>query len=1179
MRSWQRITAVLRGEGSGVSPPGGRHSLSRGHGPGDQPSAAGRPGMAGHTGHTPGHTPGHAPANTPGHAAAQAGGGAHGAAARAALLYAAFGAAWILWSDTALFRLAEDVPAMAVLSRWKGLLFVLLSAALVYLLARRSRAAASAAVALPAPGADARLIVVSGVAALAILGTGVAGAVSAARAEREEVIGLLRTVVELKSGHWERWLWERQHQARFLGRDPELLLLVQQRAAGQDGGASADVLRRVCERGDCIGARLHWRDGSSLPANGGPAADHVERALRTSSAEFADAVAGDSAAASIELAVPVAAAPGSAPAAPAVLVLRFDASAAIAELLEPAGRAFAPMQVLLSRREDASQVVLHGGTGDGSASTLRRFTPAATSSWPVDLPAGGGARTFGASGDDGTEVVGVASRPRSLGWTLSAHVAAQHLLQRAWGAIGWIVVAALAALAGATVAAFGLHQRRELAFARREHAQQQLRLQTAGLLDAIANGTPDVIYAKDLQGRYLFANAAACRALGRPVGEVIGRDSSAFLSAADAARVAALDAEVMACGEVRCSEGELATAEGRRDYLHTIGPLRDAAGRLTGTFGILHDVTERRRQELRHRQWAKAFESTRDGVMICDARGRIESINPAFTEITGYALDEIVGRTPALLHSGRQDRAFYRAQWACLKAAGHWRGEIWNRRRSGEVYPEWLTIHAVRSEAGEVSNYVGVFTDITRVKEDEARLERLANFDPLTERPNRRLMLSRLQQALAQGQRHGRRTALLYIDLDGFKTVNDSLGHPAGDELLVCIAQRLGDRLREGDTLGRLGGDEFLVLVESVPHPEDVATLARDLLAAVAQPVMLSGGREAYVTASIGISLHPEDGASGATELLRDADAAMYRAKELGRNCFSFYTQELNAQAISKLDTEAALSRAAERGELLLHYQPKVEAANGRISGAEALLRWQRDGELVPPCRFIPLAEASSLILHIGEWVIDQACGQIRRWREAGLEMPCIAVNVAARQFAAGNLDQVVREALQRHGVPADRLELELTESMLVEQPERGIALLGRLRDIGVKLSLDDFGTGYSSLAYLRQFPIDSLKIDKSFVDEIGRGPNGTAIVDAVIELAHRLHLTVVAEGVETDAQQDHLRQRGCDVLQGYRVGRPMGADAFEARWRAQSSTATGVAGGLAAPAGTTVPESAEPGA
>ena len=552
--------------------------------------------------------------------------------------------------------------------------------------------------------------------------------------------------------------------------------------------------------------------------------------------------------------------------------------------------------------------------------------------------------------------------------------------------------------------------------------------------------------------------------------------------------------------------------------------------------------------EAHDRQWAMAFENIRDGVMITDRRCRIQAVNPAFTEITGYSAGEAIGASSRLLQSGRQSPEFYRQMWTVLMETGSWHGEIWNRRKSGEIYPQSLTVSVVRDEAGLTTHYVGVFTDISRVKSDEAKLERLAHYDALTGLPNRTLLLHRLEDVLQRSRRNARRTAVLIIDLDGFKTVNDSLGHPAGDELLLCIAGRLQARLRKEDLLGRLGGDEFMVTLEDLPDPADAATLAQDLLQAISAPVPLACGQDAYLTASIGISIHPDDGSVGATELLRDADTAMYRAKELGRNRCCFYTCDMNAQAICKLELEAALSRALDRRELRLHYQPQLDLCSGAIVGAEALLRWERPGlGPMPPGQFIAVAEQSGLILEIGAWVIDQACRQLRAWLDEGRPLVRIAVNVAARQFMAGDLDRVVSTALARHGVPAHWLELELTEGMLVTDPQAAIEMMKRLQVLGITLSLDDFGTGFSSLAYLQKFPIDALKIDQSFVREIGREPGGAVLVDAVIALARRLRLRVVAEGVETAAQRDYLREQGCGEVQGYFIGRPAPAEALQA--------------------------------
>jgi diguanylate cyclase (GGDEF)-like protein/PAS domain S-box-containing protein len=679
-------------------------------------------------------------------------------------------------------------------------------------------------------------------------------------------------------------------------------------------------------------------------------------------------------------------------------------------------------------------------------------------------------------------------------------------------------------------------------------ARQSPGLRSLRLLEAICKESNDAIFATDAEGRVLFINEAMGRIVGQPHETLLHRDAATSFPPAFAARVREWHAEVMVHGRVLRRETTLATLEGERHFLDTLGPLHDAQGSVTGMFCVSRDITERRRQEDTHRQWAMAFENTRDGVLITDPRGCIVTVNRAFTDITGYARDEVIARTPAMLRSGQHGLAFYNKLWRSLNESGIWQGEIWNRRKNGEVYPEWLTISAVRDEAGVLVNYVAVFTDITRLKHSEAEIARLAQYDPLTGLPNRLLLHDRLGHALERRRRHGGRVAVLYIDLDGFKTVNDSLGHPAGDELLQRMAGRLRARLRDEDTLGRLGGDEFLVLLESVSDPAEVTVAAERLLQAVAEPVRLSSGHEVYVTASIGVALYPDDcSACDAVEMLRDADAAMYRAKDEGRNRFCFYTRDLHAQAVAKLDLEAALSRALERNELRLHYQPKVDAHTGELTGVEGLLRWQRNGtDLVQPGQFIPLAERSSLMLDIGGWVIDEACRQMRAWLDAGLAVPNVAINVAARQFAAGNLDAVVDQALRRHGLPPGRLQLELTESMLIERPQETEAMLRQLKALGVSIALDDFGTGYSNLAYLQRFPIDTLKIDQSFVRRIGEQPDGAALVDAIIALAHRLHLKVVAEGVESASQREHLRVQGCDELQGFHFSRPLAVEQLE---------------------------------
>ncbi len=599
-------------------------------------------------------------------------------------------------------------------------------------------------------------------------------------------------------------------------------------------------------------------------------------------------------------------------------------------------------------------------------------------------------------------------------------------------------------------------------------------------------------------------------------------------------------------------------------------PFKDEAGQVLGTFGLYHHaprepaaadlalmeefsrltalaVSKVRDQEALS-QAATVFASTRDGVVITDLQPRIVAINRAYADITGYGEAEVLGNNPSMLQSGRHDPAFYQSLWQSLLETGHWQGEIWNRRKNGEIYPQWLSISVVRDEWGDPRNYVGVFTDMSQIKDSEARLEHLAHFDPLTDLPNRLLVQSRLQNAIDRAARHGYRLAALYLDLDHFKNVNDSLGHPVGDELLVQLASRLGERLREEDTLARLGGDEFLLLMEFVSQPEHVAAVAQSLIDLLRQPFQLESGHKVFIGLSIGISLYPDD-AQNVTELVQHADAAMHLAKQQGRNTYRFHTEALTRAASERLALETRLHQALERNEFLLHYQPLIDAASERVLGVEALLRWQPAGEdLIPPARFIPVAEETSLIVPLGAWVLRQACTQAQAWRQAGLVLETLAVNLSARQFQAANLLETVRACLAASGLPPACLELELTESMLMEDAERAIFTLAALKDLGVRLAIDDFGTGYSSLAYLKRFPIDKLKIDQSFVRGLAESADDREIAATIIAMARNLRLTALAEGVETTEQRDILARLGCEAYQGYLYSRPLPAEAL-AEW------------------------------
>jgi len=593
-------------------------------------------------------------------------------------------------------------------------------------------------------------------------------------------------------------------------------------------------------------------------------------------------------------------------------------------------------------------------------------------------------------------------------------------------------------------------------------------------------------------------------------------------------------------------------------------PFKDEAGRVLGTFCIYYgaprapDPSELGLiEEFAHlsglavqkvraaealRQAATVFESTRDGVLITDLEPRIVAVNRAYSEITGYSEAEALGHNPNLLQSNHHDRAFYQAMWASIEETGHWQGEIWNRRKNGEIYPLWLSISTVLDEGGKPRNYVGVITDMSKIRQSEERLEHLAHYDPLTDLPNRLLVQSRLQHAIEQAERHQHRVAALYIDLDRFKNINDSLGHPIGDELLAALARRLSTRLREEDTLARLGGDEFLLVLELVEQPESAAAVAQTLIDLLEAPFDLPSGHEVFVGISIGISLYPDD-AGSVTELIQHADVAMYQAKRQGRNTYRFHTEALSAAASARLTLETQLRHALERDEFVLHYQPVIEAHSGRAIGVEALVRWQPPGEaLAPPGKFISIAEETGLIVPLGAWVLRTACAQARAWMEAGLPPLLLAVNLSGRQFQSADVVELVRTVLADTGLPARYLELELTESVLMEQAEQAIATLDALKALGVRLSIDDFGTGYSSLAYLKRFPIDKLKIDRSFVHGLADDADDREIAATIIAMARNLRLEVLAEGVETQQQLDILKGMGCDAYQGYLFSKPIAA-------------------------------------
>jgi len=539
------------------------------------------------------------------------------------------------------------------------------------------------------------------------------------------------------------------------------------------------------------------------------------------------------------------------------------------------------------------------------------------------------------------------------------------------------------------------------------------------------------------------------------------------------------------------------------------------------------------------------FESTRNAVIVMDAKTRILVVNTAFAELTGYAASEVIGRTEQIFESDQQDAAFYVDLWSKINQNGYWQGEIKSRRKNGEVYLQMLNITAIKTQLGKVTHYIWMFSDVTQLNDIVTRLDFLAHHDPLTGLPNRLLLFVRLEHCIALAQRERKSAALLMLDLDRFKRVNDSFGHFAGDELLKQVAHRLTSRLRGIDTVSRLGGDEFAIFLEDLSHTQDSARLATEIIAAIGEPFHLSNGSEVRIGASVGISLFPEQGITS-EELLRQADAALYRAKAEGGGNFKYYSEDLTHAALRRMNLESLLRRAVIRNELLVNYQPQIDTSSGKIMGAEVLLSWHNKKEgLVPPSQFIPIAEESGLILELGEWVLREACRQGQAWLAAGLPALKLAVNLSPHQFRHGNIVEMVSDILNETNFPAAYLELEITESALMEREKEAVLILGNLRDLGVSLAIDDFGTGYSSLAYLKRFPLNMLKIDKTFIDDMPQQENDREITSAIIGLGHTLGLKVLAEGVETKEQLDFLKEKGCDYYQGFYKSPPLSAEDF----------------------------------
>ena len=681
----------------------------------------------------------------------------------------------------------------------------------------------------------------------------------------------------------------------------------------------------------------------------------------------------------------------------------------------------------------------------------------------------------------------------------------------------------------------------------RKHTEIALKL-SEERFRLMANSSTVMIWITDAAGTPTFVNQSWLDFTGLDLAEATTHQDWINLIHPDDQKTAFVDYyKNISNQETITTEYRLRNAKGElRWILDKDKPLYDEKDKFTGYIGSAIDITERKQAELELKIAAIAFE-TQDAMVITDADTVILKINKAFTKSTGYTEEEAVGQKISILKSDRHDADFYTAMWASIKQEGAWQGEVWDRRKNGEIYPKWLSITAVKGSNNVVTHFVGTHTDITERKATEEQIKQLAFYDPLTQIPNRRLLQERLNHSIKLERRDGRQLALLMLDLDRFKAVNDSFGHLAGDELLQHVAERIVARVRDVDMVARLGGDEFIILLENISRPKDAARIAEGIISDLTKPFCLAQNNNVQIGASIGISLYPQHGDTP-EKLMDHADAALYQAKDSGRGCFAYFSKDLTLAAKKRLSIESRLRKAIELQELRVFFQPQVDIASDRTIGAEALVCWQ-DSEkgLIPPHEFIYIAEETGLIIEIGSWVLRETCRQGRQWLDEGLPPLSLEVNVSAQQFHHSDFCDFVASVLEETGFPAEQLELEITESGLMDSHFQNSAttIFNALRTQGIRLAIDDFGTGYSSLAYLKHFPLDVLKIDKRFIDDIPFHQDDMEIASTIIAMGHILGFKVLAEGVETVEQLAFLQEKGCDRYQGFIRSKPVPADKF----------------------------------
>jgi len=661
--------------------------------------------------------------------------------------------------------------------------------------------------------------------------------------------------------------------------------------------------------------------------------------------------------------------------------------------------------------------------------------------------------------------------------------------------------------------------------------------------------TSDWAWEVDQTGVYTYISPKLETLLGYKPSEIIGRTPFDLMPPSEAERVKQIFITQIAQDELpihRLVNSNL-HKNGNEVILETSGiPIYDESGVFNGYRGIDRDITASFKQDQKDKMASMVQDSTSQSVMVVDSHLKIISINPAFTKTTGYTFEEIKGKNPKVLSSGKQDKFFYQNMWKSINDIGCWQGEIWNRRKNGEIYPEWLNINSIKNDAGNIIYYSSIFSDISSQENIRKRLHTLAYYDDLTGLPNRELFHDRLDYALTQAHRHKNKLGVMFLDVDRFKNINDSLGHKTGDLLLKAVANKLQKCIRDSDIVCRIGGDEFTIILNDISHPEDAAKVAKKIIDEFSTTIKLSDDLELYTTTSIGICVFPEDGLNS-DSLIMNADTAMYRAKESGRNNFQFYTREMSQCYSERLSIENDLRKAINQDELNIAYQPQVNLITGEIIGFEALVRWHHaEHGWVSPEKFIPIAEDTGLIYQIGEWVLKQACQKIKDWRERFNPNLKMAVNFSGHQLCKSSVVNCILNILDEFDLPHEAIVLELTESSLMANVEAVIKTMDELSKTGIQLAIDDFGTGYSSLSYIKRFSIDKLKIDKSFVQDISTDKNDAEIVTTIIAMANNLGIEVIAEGVENKEEIIFLHKNGCYEIQGYYFSKPKFPDEID---------------------------------